>query len=234
MVDSLAQKNASMKKCPHCGKEYPDEATVCVVDETSLDPTQLENPLIRDKSPYAGFWIRVLARLIDMAFVAFVGYAVGVLAIVIIISLAAAGIIPPGWQGRMREFSLAPFGFGMLGVITYHFFCEGFHGATMGKYCCGIRVISKDGTPSTLKGALIRSLAYYIDSFFLGLVACISMDKSPLNQRYGDVWGKTAVVHIKQLTSEPPQPRVPFIAALLAGTGCMASILVVGVIYQAF
>jgi uncharacterized RDD family membrane protein YckC len=223
-----------MKKCPHCGKEYPDEATFCTIDETSLDPTQLENPRAVDKSPYAGFWIRVLARLIDLVLASFTGFAAGIFGVIIIMILAAAGIIPPGWQHHLREFSVAPFVCAELGYITYHFFCEGFHGATLGKFCCGIRVIKEDGGPSNLKGALIRSLVYYIDCFFFGLVGLISMEKSPLNQRFGDVWGKTVVVHIKQMTTEPPQPRVPFIAALLAGTGCMAVMQAMGLIYQVF
>ena len=187
-----------------------------------------------NKSPYAGYWIRVLARLIDMVFAVFIGFSAGMLAVFIIMALAAAGVISPGWQERIREFSLAPWGFGILGNIAYHFFCEGLHGATLGKLCCGIRVIKEDGSPSNPQGALIRSLAYYLDSFFLGLVALISMDKSPLNQRYGDVWGRTAVVHIRQMTSEPPQPRAPFIPALLAGTGSLTTMLAMGLIYQAF
>lgn len=42
-------------------------------------------------------------------------------------------------------------------------------------------------------GALVRSLAYYIDGFFFGVVAYSTMSKSPLKQRLGDQWGNTAV-----------------------------------------
>lgn len=38
-----------MKKCPYCGKEYPDDATVCIIDtETLIDPSK---PSAEEESP---------------------------------------------------------------------------------------------------------------------------------------------------------------------------------------
>jgi uncharacterized RDD family membrane protein YckC len=223
-----------MKKCPHCGKEYPDDATICFIDETPLDPEPPGGGLSQDKSPYAGFGIRLLARIIDTIFGFFIGYAAGIFAGTTIVGLADAGTIPPGWQERLREFSLIPFGCGLLGNIAYHFFCEGVHGATLGKLCCGLRVVTEDGRPSNLKGAMIRTLAYYIDSFFFGMVGYDSMQKSPLNQRYGDQWGKTAVVKIKLMPAEAQRPSALFIAGLLIGVTCCAGMLAIGLIFKAF
>jgi uncharacterized RDD family membrane protein YckC len=95
-------------------------------------------------------------------------------------------------------------------------------------------VITEDGKPSNLKGALIRTLAYYIDGLFFGLVGYNSMQKSPLNQRYGDVWGKTAVVKIKEVSSESQRATTFFIVGLLVGAGCWFVLLTTGLILKAF
>jgi hypothetical protein len=36
-----------MKKCSYCGAEYPDNATACVIDQTSLEKTSLESFALR-------------------------------------------------------------------------------------------------------------------------------------------------------------------------------------------
>jgi uncharacterized RDD family membrane protein YckC len=180
-----------MKKCSYCGRENSDDAAHC-----SGCGTEFENlnplPIIpkQDKLTKAGFWIRALARIIDGVFGLFIGLMAGVLAGFGLALLKAAGALSPGWQYRIHGFSLMSLAFGFLGITLYHFFCEGIYGATLGKLCCGIRVVSEDGSPCNLKGALIRTLAYYIDALFFGLVGYNSMEKSALNQRYGDVWGK--------------------------------------------
>lgn len=33
-----------MKECPYCGKKYPDDATICVIDETPLEEPQTRKP----------------------------------------------------------------------------------------------------------------------------------------------------------------------------------------------
>ena len=44
-----------MKKCPYCGKEYPDEATVCIIDAHPLidpsKPTVEEAPPVKEEPP---------------------------------------------------------------------------------------------------------------------------------------------------------------------------------------
>jgi len=146
--------------------------------------------------------------------------------------LNAGGIIAAGWQHRLHGFSLTSLGFDFLGFIAYHFFCEGIHGATLGKLCCGIRVVTEDGSPSTLKGALIRTLAYFLDSFFFGLVGYSSMQKSPLNQRYGDVWGKTAVFKVKEMAPDSQETTTRFILGLLLGVGCWVVLVATGLILK--
>jgi hypothetical protein len=42
---AIANSEIPMKKCSYCGAEYPDDATVCAVDQTSLDGSRLQNPL---------------------------------------------------------------------------------------------------------------------------------------------------------------------------------------------
>jgi uncharacterized RDD family membrane protein YckC len=221
-----------MKKCQYCGAEYSDDATFCAVDQQPLEVTQPEKTSDEDKSPSAGFGIRALARIVDTFFGLLIGFGAGLLAGVVIMILSAAGVIAPGWQHRIHRFSLVSLGFSLVGNIGYHLFCEGIHGATLGKLCCGICVVTEDMKPNNLKGALIRTLAYYIDGLFFGLVGYNSMSKSPLNQRYGDVWGKTAVVKVNELALEARRTPTLFILGLLAGAGCWFVLLAMGLVLK--
>jgi uncharacterized RDD family membrane protein YckC len=189
--------------------------------------------VIVDKAPSAGFWIRVLARLIDMVLGMLVGVAGGIAATIVLLILNAAGIPGTGWQNRLRGDSLGLFFFSSLGSVLYHFFCEGIHGSTLGKFCCGLRVVSEDGSPSTMKGALIRTLAYAIDSICFGAAGYSSMQKSPLNQRYGDVWGKTAVFKIKGTDAEWQRTPMRFVVGLSLGLGCWMACIALSLILKA-
>jgi len=186
----------------------------------------------QDKLTAAGFWIRALARIIDMVFGLFVGFIAGTLGGTTLVLLNAAGVVPPGWQHRIHGFSLTVLAFSFLGNILYHTFCEGIYGATLGKLCCGICVVSEDGRPSNLKGAMIRSLAFYFDGLFFGLVGYNSMEKSALNQRYGDIWGKTAVFKTDEIAPEFEHSPMRLTVSLILGIGCWIAMLATGLVLK--
>lgn len=104
--------------------------------------------------------------------------------------------------------------------------------STLGKLCCGICVMTEDMKPNNLKGAVIRTLAFYLDSMFFGLVGYSSMSKSRLDQRYGDVWGKTAVVKVKALPPSSQRTPALFVLGLSAGAGCWFVMGTIGVVLK--
>jgi uncharacterized RDD family membrane protein YckC len=218
-----------MRTCGYCGRKNPDEANNC-----SGCGTELQSPPEVVKLTKAGFWIRALARIIDAIFGLFIGFVAGSLGGMVLVLLNAAGDLTPGWQHRIHGFSLMVFGFSLLGNILYHSFCEGIYGATLGKLCCGIRVVNEDGKPSNMKGAFVRTLAYYIDSLFFGAVGYTSMNKSPLNQRYGDVWGKTAVLKASEVAPESERSLIRLVVSLFLGIGCWVFLLAMGLILKVF
>jgi uncharacterized RDD family membrane protein YckC len=224
-----------VKNCSYCGRENTDEAVHCKEcgTEFAAEPPAASSP--RSKSPSAGFGIRLLARLIDAALGMLLGFTAGIVGIVIIKLLSALSIVHPGWQYRLHNSGMISLEVIFVGTVAYHYLCEGIHGSTLGKFCCGIRVVSEDGKPATFRGALIRTIAYYFDGFFFGLVGYSSMSASPLNQRYGDRWGKTMVVRVAELPPESQNERpAHFALGLLAGLACWFGMLVFGVILKAF
>jgi uncharacterized RDD family membrane protein YckC len=147
-----------------------------------------------------GYGIRFLARLLDSIYVTILGFFSGFFGGVTLAIMEAAGWVQPGWDQNLKGFDPAILAGSLVAVFFYHWSSEWAAGTTVGKLICQMRVVMKDGRPCTFKGSLVRNLAYYLDSFFFGLVGLNSMSKSRLNQRYGDVWGKTVVV---KATAEP-------------------------------
>lgn len=196
--------------------------------------TELQSAPEIEKLTKAGFWIRALARIVDILVAVCVGFIAVKIAVVAMVLLDHAGRLPDGWQNQIQGFSLGLVTCSFLGSILYHFFCEGIHGATLGKLCCGICVVSEDGKPSTMKGAMVRTLAYYIDSIFFGGVAYTSMDKSPLNQRYGDKWGKTAVFKNNEIAPESRRTSGCLALALFLGLASWIFILALGMVLKVF
>ena len=70
------------------------------------------------------------------------------------------------------------------------------NGFTIGKKAMGIRVVSIDGTPITLRGAVYRNLMRPADFlpifYFAGFIACFMNEKS---QRFGDLVSGTLVIY---------------------------------------
>lgn len=86
-----------------------------------------------------------------------------------------------------------------VAVSAYHVASEWIGGATIGKLVLGLRVRNTELGRCTLGGAIIRTLGYFVDALFFGLVAYLVMKESPRKQRLGDQWGKTVVVEAPSL-----------------------------------
>jgi len=179
---------------------HPDRYAMVIAEIDARDKLPVPPPLPK-KAGFsgAGFWIRALARIIDIAVGILLGLVGALLGGIILAVMMISGVITSGWEYRIQGMSLAGFGLSLLGGLLYHSFTEGIHGATIGKAICQLRVLQSDGQASNMKGAIKRSLGWLIDGLFFGAVGWCSMSESPLRQRYGDVWGRTIVVKTKDI-----------------------------------
>jgi uncharacterized RDD family membrane protein YckC len=181
----------------------------------------------------AGFWIRLLARVIDLILhygIAFTtGLFVGVIAVIV---AAVMGIPYDTVPERFQTQTCLDYIMALLGSAAYHTLCEGVHGSTLGKLICGLVVIKEDKKPCGLLAALERSLALYVDGLLLGLPAILSMRESPRRQRLGDRWAKTMVVKTRDLESTmEPRSGLRFIAAFVCGVTVDAAFVTIGLIF---
>lgn len=144
----------------------------------------------------AGFWIRFAARAIDTGF----GFVVGVLAVITTVMLVVILGDPGPPEAWTRAMNSAPFTAALIsfiGNLLYHTLAEYVGGASVGKLALGLRVVSEDFGPVSFLGALTRSAGVVVDGLFFGWIGYSAMEKSPLFQRHGDRWGRTAVVRAR-------------------------------------
>ncbi len=181
----------------------------------------------------AGFWTRVLARLIDMAYGYVIGLLAGIIAVLILAALQALSLADPGWGRRMTGEGFVALAAGLLGALLYETACEGIYGATLGKLLCGLRVLAQDRSPCRLKPALIRSLGYLVDALVFGLVAYIEMAKTEMMQRHGDRWAGTVVVRNSQVPNESKRSASRLLLALLCGSMLWAVLLSAVMVWSA-
>ena len=188
----------------------------------SRSPELPETPVLEG----AGFGIRAVARIIDTGIHFVVGLVTGAV-VGLVVGLAAVLREVPPEPALDALADTGPLGYlaAMTGSVLMHTASEGLHGSTLGKRVCGLIVISAAGTPASLTGALKRSIAYFLDALFFGLIAKAKMDESPRRQRYGDVWGGTQVVRISVLDARARPSWVRFALAAMLGLVLNGTIL---------
>ena len=236
-------------ECPYCNLsvKVPTESTHDLPPPLPLPPQNMEDaqPPIPSLIPSgAGFGIRFLARFIDdLLYAWMLALIVGVVAGMVFVALVYLGKLTPAevqsilfaarWRGTHLRLTFMGVGLGILGVSLYHIVAEGFSTVTIGKLICGLRVVQVDGRPASMKGALIRELGYFVDALFFGLIGYLSMQKGPLRQRYGDVWGKTVVVKASVFQPQPARGFRRMFAGILMGSALWAGIVCLEEILQA-
>jgi uncharacterized RDD family membrane protein YckC len=145
--------------------------------------------------------------------------------------LAIAAIIThqplPLLAAKLHHLGLMGTVFVLMGSIAYHTICECVHGSTVGKLAFSMVAVQEDGTPCRFKAALIRSLAYFVDGLFFGLIAYFAMQKSPQQQRHGDNWAHTIVCKRSAAPSESLRSGTRFVLALMLGAMADAALVMI-------
>ena len=141
----------------------------------------------------AGFWIRVVAALLDFAVFGLVKLSFGALA-------AAFWRTDDGAIGVQGTIATCTFLFAVIYVIVLH----AFEGQTIGKLLVRVRVVDLDGAPPAFGASLLRFVAYGASllPFGLGFVmAGLRADRRALH----DLLAGTRVERLHP--SAPPAPR---------------------------
>lgn len=122
----------------------------------------------------AGFWIRVLAALLDALVCSLVQFSLGF----------AAGSLWGREVGASPAFQSMVVVFTLLFALLYTAALHGGPGQTVGKLLVGVRVVALDGEALGFGAALLRSLAYLVSLLPLGagfLMAGLRRDKRALH-----------------------------------------------------
>ena len=116
------------------------------------------------KLRYAGFWKRLFAFIIDMAF------CVLVFLLSFVIGLVLNNAVPQHPEGlddvigAILIFLVLALALTVVGTFLLYFpMLEGRYGRTLGKRLLGLRVIRENGTSIGFKEAFLRRLPFYFD-----------------------------------------------------------------------
>jgi uncharacterized RDD family membrane protein YckC len=183
--------------CHECGKTFTAEEMVrfgqkwvCAGCKPAYVQKLREGVQARPKLPYAGFWVRFAAVFLDGILLYAVNIGIGM----------AAGRTLAQCVGFEREPSMERYIlFSAISLVvggSYEVFLVGRYAATVGKFCCGIRVVDEDGQPISYLRATGRFLAKQVSGLILGigyLMAAIDSQKRALH----DQMCKTRVIHNK-------------------------------------
>jgi uncharacterized RDD family membrane protein YckC len=188
----------------------PPVAPAPVIATAQVDATHVH---------YGKFAVRGGARLIDYIFEVILSAAGGFCAGILLVLMSGPHALATGAGGAASL--VVSIGIGLVGNVAYFALGDGVGGATLGKLLLGLRVRQIDLAPCRLSSAIGRDLAFFIDSFFFGMIAYSAMQSSPREQRLGDKWANTVVVREASLPSEAPRPN-PWFGIMLGSVARIA------------
>ncbi len=164
--------------CPQCSQQFTLEAQEFAIEE---EPLLTEAPVMPPTAPTppvppmpsatavptvddvpAGFWLRVLASIIDSVLLQILGFAMG-----FGMQMLLGGTMNMQADPTVGLLMLA---MGMVLSIAYYVFFTGYNGQTPGKMALRVKVIHNDGGPVGYGQAFVREV---IGKFFSGVLLCI-------------------------------------------------------------
>jgi uncharacterized RDD family membrane protein YckC len=157
--------------------------------------------------PYAGFWVRAAARVVDFLVI------VGIYNLFYLVDRygASAGLWAPSGlddvaaMGRFFPENVIRGAFFLGFPVFYYVYLHGAYGQTFGKMAFKIMVINEDGTPLDFRKAFLRWLGYFlcVITLYIGyLLAAFDRRKQGLHDRVC----RTLVVHIDSPPDRAPGP----------------------------
>jgi predicted Zn finger-like uncharacterized protein len=182
--------------CPRCRQGFPfnrDETCPSAAEPVVSPPVKTGMPAAGGGSLpdaaaalKAGFWIRVVASLLDMLALGLLESALGSLLIRI------SGLEPGFHSPEGRAIMLTVASFGVVLGYAYRVFFIGCCGQTPGKMAVRIKVIRTDGTDVGYVRALLREVVgKFLSKLILGigyLMVAIDSRKQGLHDKIADTY----------------------------------------------
>ena len=152
--------------------------------------------MMMEEHHYAGFWIRLFARVIDLILI----LATFNLFFLVDQMGADAGLWAPSgfdegfWFDWLSAENALRVAFFLLFPVFYYVFLHGAYGQTFGKMALRIRVLNEDGTPLDYRKAFLRWLGYFLCDLTLN-IGYLWAAFDPRKQGLHDKVCRTIVVH---------------------------------------
>jgi len=179
--------------CPRCRRSFPlPRGTIAAPVFGPAEPeADLEAKAVPHPSPTmipkAGFWIRVVAAIVDSVLVTAVEFALG-LAIGLAAALLGGGMDATG----QSMIAIVTWLFGTVLTVAYYVFFTGYCGQTPGKMALRIKVIRTDGMEIGYgKAALREVLGKFVSGILLGigyLMVAFDPQKQGLHDKIADTF----------------------------------------------
>jgi uncharacterized RDD family membrane protein YckC len=142
--------------------------------------------------PYAGFWRRLVAFIIDVCLIILAGFVCGISFIPLSNRIPQN---PQGWDyviGAILIALCAGCALATVGVVLLYFpILEGRFGQTPGKRLLRLCVLREDGLPIHYKEAFLRRISYYFDVL---PIDALFVFFNPRRQRAFDIIARTIVI----------------------------------------
>jgi len=187
--------NATRGHCPRCKTSFPLERVAKI--QPKEEPEQPATPAAAsapgraaipnpDAHPKAGFWMRLVAALIDAFLVFWLQFGLGIL--LVIAGITSAGRV----EGTAGTLALLVQLFTYTIGIVYYVVFTGHGGQTPGKMALRIRVIRRDGQAVSYGRAFFRELpCKFISAVIFGigyLMVAFDDQKQGLHDRMADTY----------------------------------------------
>jgi uncharacterized RDD family membrane protein YckC len=170
--------------CGECGQTFPPDEVisyggswVCAACKPVFIQRLKEAGRVSTTMEYAGFWIRVGAKIIDQILLQIAASLAG-----FVVGMLISGNSP----GESVARTVVATAIGMLLSLAYSVWFLGKYGATPGKMVCGLKVVTAEGGPISYGRACGRFFAEILSGLILGigyLMVAFDEEKRALHDR---------------------------------------------------